>query len=178
METKTFEVDSAESTIDWTGRKVTGAHNGTIDITTGKLTWADGTLTGGKFVIDTTSIKILDIADPATNAQFAGHLFSEDFFSTDRYQQASFVITSAEHLSDGSYLITGDLTIKGITHAVTFRADVLVSGDVLTASGKMLVDRTQYDMKFRSGNFFTNLGDTLIYNEFELDVKLTATAAL
>ncbi|MHA4737663.1 YceI family protein [Dyadobacter sp. MSC1_007] len=178
METKTFKVESAQSTIDWTGRKVTGAHNGTIDISAGELTLVDGNLSGGNFVIDTTSIKILDIEDPATNAQFAGHLFSEDFFSTDRFQEATFVITNTDHLHDGSYLITGNLTIKGITHAVTFRADAQVSDNVFTASGKILVDRTNYDMKFRSGNFFTNLGDTLIYNEFELDVKLTASAAL
>jgi len=31
-------------------------------------------------------------------------------------------------------------------------------------------------MKFRSGNFFTNLGDTLIYNEFELNANLVAKA--
>ena len=47
----------------------------------------------------------------------------------------------------------------------------------LNASGKIIIDRTKYDMKFRSGNFFTNLGDTLIYNEFELDVNLTAKLA-
>jgi hypothetical protein len=41
----------------------------------------------------------------------------------------------------------------------------------------MIVDRTQFDMKFRSGNFFKGLGDTLIYNDFELDVHITAKAA-
>jgi polyisoprenoid-binding protein YceI len=80
--------------------------------------------------------------------------------------------------NNDSYLITGDLTIKGITHPVSFPANVHFSEGSLTASGKILVDRTHYEMKFRSGNFFTNLGDTLIYNEFELDVTLTASATL
>ena len=40
----------------------------------------------------------------------------------------------------------------------------------------ILVDRTKYDMKFRSGNFFQNLGDTLIYNDFELNVTVSAKA--
>jgi hypothetical protein len=31
-------------------------------------------------------------------------------------------------------------------------------------------------MKFRSGNFFKDLGDTLIYNDFELNVSITAKA--
>lgn len=178
METKRFEIESAQSNIEWTGRKVTGAHNGTVDIQAGELSLTDGKLSGGNFVIDTTSIKILDITDPATNAQFAGHLFSEDFFSTENFPRASFVITRTDHQKNDSYLITGDLTIKGITHPVTFPADVHFANDAVTASGKIIIDRTHYEMKFRSGNFFTNLGDTLIYNDFELDVKLTASATL
>nr|WP_295927757.1 YceI family protein [uncultured Dyadobacter sp.] len=176
METKTFAVEGSQSNIDWTGKKVTGAHNGTIDIKAGELTVGDGNLSGGNFVIDTTSIKILDITDPDTNQQFAGHLFSADFFSTEHFPEAAFVITATEHLESNNYQITGDLTIKGITHEVAFGAQVHISDDTVTATGKVIVDRTRYDMKFRSGNFFTNLGDSLIYNEFELEVQLTAFA--
>jgi polyisoprenoid-binding protein YceI len=174
METQNFEVVSAQSEINWTGKKITGAHNGTIDIKEGTLQIDNGKLNGGNFVIDTTSIKILDITDPATNAQFAGHLFSEDFFATERFPEAMFSITQIEHTNDGKNRITGDLTIKGITHPVSFLADVHIADNSISAAGIILVDRTRYDMKFRSGNFFTNLGDALIYNEFELDVKLTA----
>lgn len=84
METTKFEIVSAQSSINWTGKKVTGAHNGTIAIKSGTLTLNDGKLSNGNFIIDTTSIIILDVTDPATNAQFAGHLFSEDFFATDQ----------------------------------------------------------------------------------------------
>jgi hypothetical protein len=41
-----------------------------------------------------------------------------------------------------------------------------------------VIDRTKYGMRFRSGNFFKDLGDTLIYNEFELNVSITAKAAV
>jgi polyisoprenoid-binding protein YceI len=178
METKKFEILTAKSNIDWTGRKVTGAHNGTIAIKAGNLILDNGQLTAGNFVIDTTSIKILDVTDPETNAQFAGHLFSEDFFATDSYPEPVFTIISADHISNEKYLIAGNLTIKGITHPVSFAADVVTADDTVTASGKIVIDRTKYDMKFRSGNFFTNLGDTLIYNEIDLDVKIAAAAAL
>jgi polyisoprenoid-binding protein YceI len=178
METKNFELVSAKSNIDWTGKKVTGAHNGTIDIKAGTLTLNDGKLNGGNFVIDTTSIKILDITDPDTNAQFAGHLASEDFFAIDSYPEATFIITGTNLVDGNNYLVTGNLTIKGITHPLSFVAYVTTTADSITASGKIIVDRTKYEMKFRSGNFFTNLGDTLIYNEFELDVQLTASSTL
>ncbi|MCF2446996.1 YceI family protein [Dyadobacter sp. CY345] len=175
METNNFRVDSAKSSIDWTGKKVTGAHNGTIDIESGTLILSDGKLSGGDFTIDVSTIKILDVTDTDLNAQFAGHLFSEDFFSIEQYPHASFAITSVTYLENDNYKIVGNLTIKGITHPASFHAEVAISDQTVTAFGKIIVDRTKYDMKFRSGNFFTNLGDTLIYNEFELEVKLQAS---
>jgi len=171
METQKFEIVSAKSNIDWVGRKVTGAHNGTIAIKAGTLTLTNDKLIDGKFIIDTTSIKILDVTDPATNAQFAGHLASDDFFSSEKYPEATLKITSVS----GKHL-EGSLTIKGITHPISFNADVNVNGDTLVASGKLVIDRTRYEMKFRSGNFFKDLGDTLIYNDFDLNVNITAKA--
>jgi polyisoprenoid-binding protein YceI len=172
MGSQNFEIVSTQSNVDWVGRKVTGAHNGTIAVKEGELILNDGKLTGGKIIVDVTSIKILDITDPATNAQFAGHLASEDFFSIDKYPEASLEITSVS----GNH-VEGDLTIKGITHPVVFEMAVNVNGDILTASGKLVIDRTRYEMKFRSGNFFKNLGDTLISDDFQLNVSVTAKRA-
>ncbi len=172
MKNKNFKIAVAQSNIDWKGRKVTGSHYGTIAIKEGTLTTSDDKITGGKFVIDTRSIKILDVTDPSTNAQFAGHLASDDFFSSSQYPEATFDITSVKNNH-----IEGDLTIKGITHPIGFDASVEIEGDNLKASGLLIVDRTKYDMKFRSGNFFQNLGDNLIYNDFDLNVTITAKAA-
>jgi polyisoprenoid-binding protein YceI len=93
----------------------------------------------------------------------------------ENHPEAFFAITNSTFINETNYRITGDLTIKGIKHPVSFPATVTINDNKITASGKIIVDRTKYEMKFRSGNFFTNLGDTLIYNEFELDVKLIAT---
>lgn len=172
MTQQKFGIVTTQSSIDWLGRKVTGAHNGTIGLKHGELVIDGGHVSEGWFIIDTTSIKILDITDPATNAQFAGHLASDDFFAVEQYPEAYFKISSVSNAH-----VEGDLTIKGITNPVSFDIELNVAGDQLTATGKIIVDRTRYDMKFRSGNFFQNLGDTLIYNEFELNVTLTAKAA-
>jgi polyisoprenoid-binding protein YceI len=172
MENKKFKVVVSSSGIDWKGRKMTGGHNGTIAIKAGEFSLNEGRLTAGKFVVDTTAIKVLDITDPATNAQMVGHLLSNDFFASTEYPEASFEITAANNNR-----IEGNLTIKGIRRTIGFDADIHVTGDMLTAMGKMIIDRTQFDMKFRSGNFFKGLGDTLIYNDFELDIHITAKAA-
>jgi polyisoprenoid-binding protein YceI len=176
METQQFNILGSQSTIDWVGRKVTGAHNGTIAIKKGALLFTNDQLSGGRFVIDTRSITILDVTDPITNAQFAGHLASDDFFSSEQYPEATFEITHVEPRGNGFYRVEGNLTIKGITHSIRFDAQVNRSGDRVTASGIITVDRTKFGIKFRSGNFFQNLGDTLIYNDFELHTRLTAEA--
>jgi polyisoprenoid-binding protein YceI len=176
METQQFNIVGSQSNIEWVGRKVTGAHNGTIAIKAGVLLFDQDRLVGGRFVIDTQSIKILDITDPATNAQFAGHLASDDFFSSEQYPEATFQISQAEPRGDGSYHVTGDLTIKAITHSIGFDAQVNRLGKLVTASGKITVDRTRFGIKFRSGNFFLHLGDNLIYNNFDLNTHLVAEA--
>jgi polyisoprenoid-binding protein YceI len=171
MGNQKFKIDSALSNVGWAGKKVTGAHNGIVGIKEGELTLVNDQLIGGRIVVDLLSIKILDITDPATNAQFAGHLASDDFFSSEKYPEAILEITSVSRKR-----VEGTLTIKGISHLIGFDADVHVNRDTLIAAGKMVIDRTKYGMKFRSGNLFKDLGDNLIYNDFELNISLTARA--
>ncbi|MBB5637052.1 polyisoprenoid-binding protein YceI [Pedobacter cryoconitis] len=171
MENQKFIIDTAQSNIDWVGKKVTGAHNGTIAIKAGNIIFNDDKIIGGDFIIDTTSINILDITDPDTNAQFLGHLISDDFFGAEQFQEANLVINTVT-----GNRIDADLTIKGITHPINFDAELQLKDNTVSATAKLLVDRTKYGMKFRSGNFFLNLGDTLIYNDFELNISITAKA--
>jgi polyisoprenoid-binding protein YceI len=178
METKTFKIEKAASTIEWVGKKVTGSHNGTINVSDGIITLADGKLTGGEFTIATNTIKILDVTDAATNAQFAAHLASDDFFSINKYPAATLTINSVTPGTGNAYHVEAVLTIKAITHSIEFEATIdSVQGDTLRASATLIIDRTKYEMKFRSGNFFKDLGDTLIYNDFVLTVHLSAKAA-
>jgi polyisoprenoid-binding protein YceI len=174
MATQNFNIVTSASNIDWVGRKVTGAHNGSISIKEGTFTFTDGQLVGGRFVIDTTSITIEDVTDPVTNAQFAGHLASDDFFNAANYPEAVFEITHVTAGDSNRYHIDGHLTIKGITQALGFDALLAITDDTLQGNGNIVVDRTLFGMRFRSGNFFKDLGDTLIYNNFDLHVTITA----
>ncbi|MFP7654785.1 YceI family protein [Chryseobacterium proteolyticum] len=174
MNTQNFKVDHEKSTIEWTGRKITGAHYGTIGIKEGSFTFKDNQLSSGTFIIDTRSIKILDIEDAETNAQFAGHLASDDFFNSDQFPESTFEIRHAEPGDDHLYYVNGDLTIKGITHPIDTVLKIENNPNSATIQSKIVLDRTKYNMKFRSGNFFTDLGDTLIYNNFDLTINLVA----
>ncbi|WP_337965955.1 YceI family protein [uncultured Flavobacterium sp.] len=176
METTNFKIVSSNSNVEWTGRKVTGAHNGTIGIKEGNFILNGGKVKGGNIVINTSTIKILDITDIEANEQFAGHLASDDFFSIEKFPTASFDILSVKEVADSTYYLEGNLTIKDISHVVGFEASLENVENAITVSGKLVIDRTKYDIRFRSGNFFKDLGDTLIYNDFELDFNITAQA--
>ena len=171
----TFVADASKTTINWVGKKVTGSHDGTVKLTKGSLT-ADGkTISAGNFEIDMTSIVCKDLKDAEYNGKLVGHLKNDDFFATDKFPKANFVLKSAKSTGGDTYDISGDLTIKGITKPVTFPATVKVTGKSLTAVAKITVDRTLYDIKYGSGSFFDNLGDKAINNDFTLDVNMVAS---
>ncbi len=170
----TYKVDTSKSELIWRGKKVTGEHHGTIDLQSGSFTLDGMKLTGGSFVADMSSIKDLDIADKDMNGKLVGHLKSDDFFSVEKHPTAKFVVTKATPKSGGMVDVTGDLTIKGITKPVTFPVTVTSSGGQAMVKGTIVVDRSKYDMKFRSKSFFdaATLGDKMVYDDFEIEVDL------
>jgi polyisoprenoid-binding protein YceI len=121
-----------------------------------------------------SSISNTDL-DKESARKLLGHLKSDDFFSVVKFNKSTFVIKQAKTSNGKDYEITGDLTIKGITSPVTFPAKVDVAGKSVTATGTITFDRTKFDIKYRSGNYFENLADKLIYDDVTLDVKLVAT---
>ena len=171
-----YQVDHRESKLTWTAKKMTGSHTGVIKVAAGQLQIDNNVLKGGSFTLDTRSITVTDITNENMNGKLTGHLKSDDFFSVEKHPTATFVITSAVPKGGGDYEVTGDLTIKGITNAISFPAAVAVSGGKATAKATVKVDRTKFDIKYRSNNFFENLGDKAIYDDFTLDVSLVANA--
>lgn len=161
------EIDINSSTIEWLGKKVTGQHNGTVNIKSGNLEMSNGKLTGGMFEIDMTSITVTDLTGNM-KGKLEGHLASDDFFSVADYPVATVKITEAKMLDSNKYDITADLTIKGITKPINFTATMNEN----TATADITVDRAKYNVRYGSGSFFEGLGDKMIYDNFDLSVKL------
>jgi len=168
-------VDKSESTVTWKASKVTGEHFGKVNISNADLDYQNGKIQGGSFFMDMTTITVEDITDAASNKRLTDHLKSDDFFSVEKFKTSSLVITDAKTNNGKDYQITGDLTIKGIKNQVSFPASVEVNDNKVTAIAKITFDRTQFDIKYRSGNYFENLADRLIYDDVNLEVKLVAS---
>ncbi|MFN3803147.1 YceI family protein [Belliella pelovolcani] len=167
-----LNISKTESTVGWKAAKVTGEHWGKVKISSANLDYQNGRITSGSFEIDMTSITVEDIKDPNSNQRLVGHLKSDDFFSVEKFNKSSMTITEAKTSNGKDYEIKGNLIIKGISNPVTFPAQVTEEGNKIIATGKITFDRTKYDIKYRSGNYFENLADKLIYDEVTLDVKL------
>ena len=164
-----YNTETAQSLITWTGREVsTSSHYGTLDFVSGNFEISNGAIVNGEFIVDMTSINNQDMQGDS-KARLEGHLKSDDFFSVESYPTAAISINSSELISDGKWNVSADLSIKGFTHPVNF--EMISSEDGWSAN--LVFDRSKYDVRFRSGSFFENLGDKLIYDDIELSVNLT-----
>ena len=164
----TYNIVQDESSLMWTGREVsTSSHYGTINFTSGQFEIADGLISQGEFLVDMTSITVQDLTG-GSKERLEGHLRSDDFFSVESFPTAHLYISSSEVISNGKWMVNGFLTIKDISHPVLFEMANTEDG----WNANLVFDRSKYNVKFRSGTFFENLGDKLIYDDIELKINL------
>jgi hypothetical protein len=173
------QVEPAQSSVAWEATKITGSHNGTLGLEAGELYVVDNRLVGGNMVLDMTQIVVLDLTDPATNERLTNHLKSVDFFSSETHPQGLFQMAQIKKIENAAqdqpnYTISGNLTIKGITHGISFPAYVQIADGKLTARADFDLDRTLWDVRFRSGRFYENLGDNLIHDNFNIKLDIAA----
>ena len=113
----------------------------------------DGKLESGSFVVDMNTLTSVDLKDDTENLnKLNGHLKSGDFFETEKFPTASYVITKVTAQNEGDYntLLDGNLTIKGITKPVAFQANVSVKDDGVTiASEPKDIKREDFGVKFQ-----------------------------
>ena len=169
-----FQIQKSSSTVNWTGKKVLGLHTGSINVSNGNIDLENNKINGGEIVVDMNSIIITDIENPKTNQDFKNHLFNDDFFAVDKFPTSVLVINDGVSKGNDQYQLNGVLTIKDISHPVSFPAKVEVFTDTLYSLGEIVIDRTLYNIRYGSGKFIDNLGDSLIYDDFVLQFKLVA----
>ncbi len=160
-------VNIASSVIAWKGFKPTGSHNGTMLLKEGSMQIEKGTLTGGTFVIDMTSIK-----DADGSKRLEGHLSSPDFFDVGKYPTSTFVITSIEE-ANGKLAVTGNLTLKDVTKSITIPASIAeVSGLITFKSETFKINRADFNVKYGSKSFFANLKDKFINDIMQISFEV------
>ena len=162
-------LDKMNSSIKWTGKEITTkAHYGSLKFKEGKISMKGDKIISGMFIVDMKSIVCQDLSGKSKN-YLESHLKSEEFFGVEDYPKASLSIKTSELKSDGNQLVKGDITIKGITQPISFNISIQNNEGI----AKLTFDRTKHNVTYRSGNFFQNLGDKLIYDDIEIEAQLT-----
>jgi polyisoprenoid-binding protein YceI len=174
--TETFKIDSASTNIHWKADKKLGSgHEGDLKVKSGTLIFTGDVVTGGEIVADMNSMTCTDI--PATaeeNGKLIGHLKSPDFFNVEKHPEAKLVITGSEKTKEG-LKVKANLTMIGSTQPVEFLATVTKKGAAVAGKSNVELDRTKWNLKYGSENWFKLQADRVIKDNFTLAIDFKAT---
>lgn len=169
-------VDVTTSVLNWKGTKPMGAHNGTVALKSGNLDVKNGSLKGGVFVVDLTTIKNLDMAGSDGAGKIEGHLKGADFFDVEKYPTSTFTITKVK--KEGTKLaVTGNLQIKDVTKSITIPAMISTENGVTVFKSEVFnINRADFNVRYGSKSFFDNLKDKFIDDIMEMSFVVKTKA--
>ena len=168
---KTFRVDAEKSTLKWNGYHLMKSykHYGGIKIKEGSLTYENGKILGGKFVLDATSIDVDDLAG-VKQTTLAKHLHSKDFFDVKNHPEVGLEITNSFEQEDGSLYVLANLSIKGITKRISFKTSIEESttGNTIIAKAIIRFDRSKFNVDWGS----SNLAKYIVDDNVDIETKI------
>ena len=169
-----YIIDIKESVVTWKGSMLLASeeeHTGYVYISKGELMIEKGQLVGGTVEIDMNTIEYKDKTNKNTPVK---HLKSPDFFDVEKFPISTITITRVASVSGKTIKVTGNLTIKGVTRLVTFPAKMEVKDGILKANGKLIIDRTDWGIRYRSGKFYDIVADEIVSDDIEFYMNIVA----
>ncbi|MGH9287902.1 MAG: YceI family protein [Acidimicrobiales bacterium] len=114
------------------------------------------------------------------NADRDAHLRSADFFDADTYPTIAFNSTNVEASESGTWLVTGDLTVRDVTRPVTLQVDfdgaaTSPAGDQrISFSAAADVNREDWGLTW---NMALETGGVLVGRNARIELNVQAVAA-
>ncbi|OGL04982.1 MAG: hypothetical protein A3I03_12495 [Candidatus Rokubacteria bacterium RIFCSPLOWO2_02_FULL_68_19] len=134
------------------------SHGNVFFKATSRLVDADGTFHrfAGEVRVDPGALEqaVVSLAIEAASVDTGiqrrdDHLRSEDFFHVTRFPQITFASRRVAP-ADGKVLVTGDLTLHGVSREVTVPVELELSAGALRARGEFTIRMSDYGMTYRS----------------------------
>ncbi len=171
--TDKYIIDTGKSVVEWKGSMLLGKqeHTGYVQISNGELMFEKGELLGGTVEMNMNSIEYKDKKHKNSPIK---HLKSPDYFDVQKFPISTFAITQVTSTNGEDKQITGNLTIKGITHPVTFPVKIEVNGAIVKAYGELVIDRTVWGILYKSGMSFNSLADEIVSDDIGFRMNLVA----
>ncbi len=191
---KKYSIDTKQSVIVWKSSMLLGGWEGTkflgdgtntgdVDIVKGELLIDNRQLVGGAVEVDMNTIE--NFVDQRSLNKLPA------FFDIRKFPVSLFAITKVEtgnngnakvpndgsiRVNEGIIKVTGNLTIEGITKAVTFPAIMQFKDGMdgtVEMNGTIIIDRTALGIDYGSEKHFDKSGNAIL-NEVKLFVKIVA----
>ncbi|GAB3944775.1 hypothetical protein GCM10028805_12770 [Spirosoma harenae] len=192
---KKYSIDTKQSAVVWKGSMLLGGWEGTtflgdgsntgdVDIVKGELVIDNRHLVGGAVEVDMNTIE--NFVDQRSLNKYP------PFFDIKKFPVSTFAITKVEtwndrntkvptdgsiRVNDGNIKVTGNLTIEGITKAVTFPAKMHFKDGMdgtVELNGTLTIDRTDWGIDYGSKKNFNQSIDGVFSDEVKLFVKIVA----
>lgn len=157
-------VSSENSTVEFTGSKVTGKHDGGFKQVAGTIELVNNSPSESvvNVEIDTTSVF-------SDDEGLTGHLKSKDFFDVEKFPKASFRSTTIKPdpaKGAEAYAVTGDFTLHGVTKSISFPATIKVADSVVDVDSEFAINRKDF------GIVYAGKADDLIRDDVVIRLKL------
>ncbi len=131
------------TTIKFTGSKKDGKHEGTFKKVEGKLSVDAADVSKAKLELT------IDVESMTTDSEkLTAHLKNPDFFNAKKFPQAKFVSKSISGDKEKGYTVTGNLTMLGKTHEVSFPATTSVADGTTTVAAQFTIKRSNWGMNY------------------------------
>lgn len=139
-----YLITPQNSKIEFVGSKVTGKHNGSFGDFSGQVDY-----TGNP---ETSRVNITITADSITTdtPDLTKHLKTADFFDVAKFPEVTFVSTEikAGGENGATHTVTGNLTMHGVTKAITFPATINVTPDAATVESNFSINRKDFGINY------------------------------
>src|SRR6185369_241322 len=160
-----YTITPQNSKVEFIGAKVTGQHHASFGDFRGQIDYPGAPENGRvSFTIKTDSITT-DTPD------LTKHLKTPDFFDVATYPEASFVSTAIKPGGDkgASHTVTGNLTLHGVTKAISFPATINVTPDAATVESSFSINRKDFGINYAGA------ADNLFRDDVVLTLHVRAT---
>jgi polyisoprenoid-binding protein YceI len=171
--TGTYTLDASHSRIGFVAR------HAMVTKVRGSFNEFEGTavLDGSNPAASSAELTITAKSIDTRNGQRDEHLRSNDFFAMDEYPTITFTSTGARQTSDGEFELTGDLTIKDVTKAVTIPFTYEGSatdpyGNLRVGfEGSVVINRKDWGVNWNAG---LEAGGVLVGEKITLEFEVSA----
>ena len=160
-----YAITPQNSKIEFVGSQVTGHHDGSFGDFSGQINYA------GAPENSRVNVTIKTASLTADDPKLTEHLKTPDFFDAAKFPEATFVSTAIKAGGDkgASHTVTGNLTLHGVTKAITFPATINVTPDVATVESSFSINRKDFGINYAGP------ADNLIRNDVVLTLHIRAS---